>query len=112
MKTRTPVDGDPEAHEDGSAWLLGAVLTGGARWRGAERSGREEEEENDFSFDFSPRATKVEAEVTRGAAEQLARSVWGRRRNWGAGRNRAAQWSRHARGALEGYRVGVGLGPV
>jgi hypothetical protein len=38
MKMRTPVDGHPEAHEDGSAWLLGAVLAGGTWWRGAEQS--------------------------------------------------------------------------
>jgi hypothetical protein len=78
MKMRTPVDDHPEVHEDGSAWLLKAVLTGGARWRGAERSGsmeaieqsqREEEEEKDFSFDFSPWMMKIEAAVTQGDAE-------------------------------------------
>jgi hypothetical protein len=37
MKMRTPVDGHPKAHEDGSAWLLGAVLAGGTWWRGAEQ---------------------------------------------------------------------------
>jgi hypothetical protein len=78
MKMRTPVDGHPEAHEGESAWLLGAMLAGGTRWRGAERSRstkaaeqsqREEEEEKDFSFDFSPRATKIEAAVMRGGAK-------------------------------------------
>jgi hypothetical protein len=54
------------------------MLAGGTRWRGAERSRstkaaeqsqREEEEEKDFSFDFSPRTTKIEAAVMRGGAK-------------------------------------------
>jgi hypothetical protein len=43
-----------------------------------ERSQHEEEEEKDFSFDFSPRVTKIEAVVTWGIMKQGARPVYGR----------------------------------
>jgi hypothetical protein len=42
MKTRMPIDGHTKVHEDGSTWLLRAVLAGDAWWRAAERSGSAE----------------------------------------------------------------------
>jgi hypothetical protein len=80
-----PVDNHPEAHEDGSAWLLGAVLASGARWRGAEWSGsteaaeqsprweREEEEEKDFSFGEGGRVRRRQRGLVRGRSGTGAR---------------------------------------
>jgi hypothetical protein len=84
-------------YEEGCSQCLSVAFTRVAQWRKEDRSGSmeateqsqcEEEEEKDFSFDFSPRVTKIEAAVTRGGAKQWAPSVcgWQRRRSVGSGK--------------------------